>query len=104
VGSWGTQVGGLQFKAGQFSAYYTGGNYYTIQDFTTHQWYHVKIEYNITAKTYQVYIDGVLATGVYNGVNYTTFPMHPTVSPAQLMLVAGNGGTVKVFYDDVKMY
>ncbi len=104
IGPWGTFVGGLQFKDGKFSAFYSGGNIYEITAFTPQQWYHVKIVYDNPAKTYQIYIDGALASGTYDGTSYTTFPMHPSVSPAQVALGAGYFTTAKVFFDDVKMY
>jgi hypothetical protein len=104
VGTWGTEVGGIYFSSGKFYVRYVSGNIYDLGSFTAKQWYHVKIVYNLTAKTYQVYIDGVLREGNYGGNTYTTFPMHPTVSPREWMLTAGNGGTVKVFFDDIKMY
>jgi len=103
-GDWGTQVGGLQFRDGKFYAYYRDGHYYEISTFTPQEWYHVKISYNQSAKTYKIYINGTEVSGTYDGTRYYTFPMHPSIEPKQIMLTAGNGGTVKVFYDDVLMY
>ncbi len=102
--TWGILVGGLVYKDGKYYAYYDGGNFYEISNFIPQQWYHIQIIYNNTAKTYQIYIDENLVSGSYGGISYSEFPMHPTVNPVQVTLAAGNGATVKVFYDDVKMY
>lgn len=104
VGSWGTRTSRLTFYGGNIVATYSSGNIYTIQPFNANQWYHIKLEHNLINKTYKVYIDGVLATGTYNGNSTTEFPMHPTVTSRDIMLMAGNSGTVKMFFDDIKVY
>ena len=106
IGTWGTQLGGLSFYDGKFSAYYAGGPRYEIAPFEAHRWYHVRIDYNISARNYRIFIDGEQVSGTLGSRTVSVFPMHPATPyiPRQLMLTAGNGGTVKVFYDNVKAY
>jgi hypothetical protein len=71
--------------------------------FEAEKWYHVKIAADSESKQFQVHIDGQLMTGTYNSDAATRFPMHATVPPKQAILSAGNGGTVKMWFDDVRV-
>ena len=62
------------------------------------------ISYNINTKKAKVYIDGNLMTGIYNSQDYTEFDLEPTVTPIHLQLLAGNAGTARAMFDDVKVY
>lgn len=104
VGSWGTRPSRIEFNGGNIYAAYTGGNPYLLQAFTQGEWYHVLIENDFLAKTYQVYINGKLANGTFNGNTVDVFPMHPTVIPDNIALCAGNATTTTVYFDDVKVY
>jgi len=104
VGDWGTRVGGLDYRDGHFYAYYNDGDSYDLGAFTPQRWYEVRIDYDLQARTYRIHIDGTLMEGTLEGNTTDTFPMHPSVDPLQLMLTAGNGDRVKVFYDDVRLY
>lgn len=104
VGSWGTRPSRIEFNGGNIYAAYTGGNPYLLQPFTPGEWYHVLIENDFIAKTYQVFINGKLVNGTFNGNTVNAFPMHPTVIPDNIALCAGNATTTTVYFDDVKVY
>ncbi|HHY30319.1 MAG TPA: LPXTG cell wall anchor domain-containing protein [Syntrophaceticus sp.] len=95
VGTWGTRVSGVLFENGNITALQNGNDNSKINlgQYTINNWYHVKMENNMTAKTYTVYIDG---TKVGSDIN-----MHQTVSPTHLDLTAGNIGTNEIYFDNV---
>jgi LPXTG-motif cell wall-anchored protein/uncharacterized repeat protein (TIGR02543 family) len=95
VGTWGTRVSGVLFENGNITALQNGNDNSKINlgQYTINNWYHVKMEHNMTAKTYTVYIDG---TKVGSDIN-----MHQTVSPTHLDLTAGNIGTNEIYFDNV---
>ena len=43
-------------------------------------------------------------TGIYNSQDYTEFDLEPTVTPIHLQLLAGNAGTARAMFDDIKVY
>lgn len=43
-------------------------------------------------------------TGIYNSQNYTEFDLEPTTTPIHLQLLAGNAGTARAMFDDIKVY
>jgi len=102
--TWGTSCYRVEFNNGKIIANYSGGNSYEIQSYNVDQWYHIKIKANLTTKIYQVYIDGIQVTGTYNSTTTSNFPAHPTTVPTDVLLTAGNAGTVKIWFDDVKLY
>src|SRR5665648_170344 len=104
IGSWGTRTSRLEFFGGRIRATYTGGALYDIQSYNPGEWYHIKMEHDLVLKVYSVYINGVKVNGTSGTTTSDIFPMHPTVNSKEVMLLAGNGGTVKLFFDEVKMY
>ncbi len=107
VGTWGTRTSRLQFFGGKISAtYYSGsqGPVYIIQDYVPGTWYHVKMAHNLTARTYKVFIDGVQVSGTDGSTTVSEFPMAQTVESIHVMLAAGNSGTTKMFFDDIRLY
>lgn len=104
VGTWGTRTSRLEFFNGRITATYSGGDRYDIQAFTPGTWYHIRMEHDLAARNYSVYINGTRVSGTSGAVTTDVFPMHPTVTSRQFLLFAGNSGTTKVFFDDLKMY
>jgi len=108
-GSWGTRVSRLEFcETGNIymTSYYNGyGPRYLLNlQYQTNQWYHIKIEHNLTTRKAKVFIDGNQLTGTINSVVYSEFDLQPTINPIQLQLLAGNAGTARAMFDDVKVY
>lgn len=104
VGTWGTRASRLEFFNGRIKVTHTGGASYDIQAFTPGTWYHIRMEHDLTARNYSVYINGTRVSGTSGAVTTDVFPMHPTVTSRQFLLFAGNSGTTKVFFDDLRMY
>lgn len=105
VGAWGSRTSRLLFKDGKISAtYQPDGSEYIIRNYIAGEWYHIRMLHDLTGKKYKVYINDTLATG-NNGVEVVTeFPMHPTIETINIMLCAGNNGTTKMTFDDIKLY
>lgn len=104
IGTWGTRTSILQFYGGSISAAYSGGLGYNIQNYTPGIWYHIKLEHNLLARTFKVYIDDIQVSGTNGSSTISEFPMHPSVNSVLAFLMAGNSGTTKMFFDDVKVY
>lgn len=109
IGTWGTRVSRLEFtgptSSRRIDITSTNGTTYQIMlNYQPNTWYHVKIEHNLTTRKAKVYIDGNLMTGVYNAQNYTEFDLAPTITPIHLQFLAGNAGTARAMFDDVKVY
>ena len=104
VGTWGTRTSRLEFFNGRITVTYSGGARYDIQAFTPGTWYHIRMVHDLLARNYSVYINGNRVSGTTGTVTTDVFPMHPTVSSRQFLLFAGNSGTTKVFFDDLRMY
>lgn len=103
--TWGARISRLQFYGGRISTiYYPNGSTYDIQPYTAGEWYHIRMEHNLVARVYSVYINGNKVTGTSGGVTTDLFPMHPSIFPTQFGIFAGNSGTTKVFFDDLKMF
>lgn len=101
--SWGARTSRIDFSNGRIRATCTGGATYDIQPFTPGVWYHVRVEHNMVARVYSVYIDGQKVSGNSGSTTTDVFPMHPAVSQ-DFFLCAGNATTTRVYFDDVKMY
>ncbi|MGE0021073.1 MAG: PKD domain-containing protein [Draconibacterium sp.] len=105
IGIWGTRTSRLQFYNGRINVtYYPGGLTYDIQSYTPGVWYHIRMEHDLVAKVYSVFINGEKVSGTSGNITTDEFPMHPTIESRQFLLFAGNSGTTKVFFDDLKMY
>ena len=104
VGSWGTRTSNVQFVGNRISTQYQDGLVYDIQSYTPGIWYHFKLEHDLTAKTYKVYINGNQVSGTNGSNTISIFPMHPNVASLHVILLAGNSGVVKMLWDDVKVY
>lgn len=111
--SWGAKVSTIEFTATNgtreivmtsFVNNNYGPRYLLISNYQTNTWYHLKIEHNLTTKKAKVYINGNLASGFYNGQNYTEFDIAPSLTPVHLQLFAGNAGMARAMFDDVKVY
>ncbi len=99
VGSWGTRISSVWFEGDGTIVAVRNGNdddRVVIGSYTVGSWYRVTLDNNITAKTYDVYIDGFLAA--------SDIPMHPSVAPAELSLIAHNVGFSTAYFDNVGMY
>ena len=101
--SWGARTSRIDFSNGRIRATCTGGAIYDIQPFTPGEWYHVRVEHDMVARVYSVYIDGQKVSGSSGSNTTDVFPMHPAVSQ-DFFLCAGNATTTRVYFDDVKMY
>lgn len=104
AGTWGTLSATVDFRNGRIVASCTGGVAYDIMPFSAGEWYHIKIVADNVSKTFQVHINGLLVQGSYSTTTTARFPMHATVVPTQAIVSAGNGGTVKMWFDDVRLY
>lgn len=108
-GSWGTRVSRLEFcEAGNIymTSYYNayGPRYLLNLQYQTNQWYFVKIEHNLTTRKAKVFINGVQLTGTISSEVYSEFDIEATITPIQLQLLAGNAGTARAMFDDIKVY
>jgi hypothetical protein len=109
VGSWGTRVSRLEFSEQgniYMTSYYNGfGPRYLLSlQYQTNQWYHVKIEHNLITRKAKVFIDGIQLTGTIDDESFSEFNLQTTISPIHLQLLAGNAGTARAMFDDVKVY
>lgn len=106
VGSWGAFWGRVEFFEGNLITYnYTGnsggyGTIYVLQPALSDTWYHVKIDMDVAAETYKVYINGEQAGSSQDGQTITEFPILTGLS-ANSAIVYGNS---LVYFDDIKMY
>ena len=109
TGTWGTRVSRLEFMNNGriYMTYYAGSSgprYLLSVPYQANQWYHVKIEHNLTTKKAKVYIDGEQVTGSLNGLGYYEFDLQSSITPTQLILMAVNAGNTRAIFDDVKVY
>ncbi|MGZ0017825.1 LamG-like jellyroll fold domain-containing protein [Yeosuana sp. AK3] len=106
VGTWGALPARIEFYNGNLITYYHTGNsggygtQYVLQTASSNTWYHAKIETNIGAGTYKVYINGELASSNTTGTTVTEFPFLTSVSPTSVELY----GNSMVYFDDIKLY
>ncbi|MDD3816153.1 MAG: LamG domain-containing protein, partial [Desulfocapsaceae bacterium] len=98
TGTWGTRISAVLFENGKILALQNGddGSKIELGTYTVDQWYKVTLEHDISARTYNVYINGTQVG--------TAIPMHPTLAPTQLHLTAGNTGTNEIYYENVGIY
>ena len=99
VGPWGTRISSVWFEGdGTIIAIQNGNDSdrVVIGDYTIGNWYRVTLDNDLTAKTYDVYINGVLAS--------SDIPMNPTVTPTVLSLIAHNVSTSMAYFDQVGIY
>ncbi|MBU4029984.1 MAG: LamG domain-containing protein [Proteobacteria bacterium] len=97
-GSWGTRISAVLFENGKILALQDGddGSKIELGTYTDDHWYKVTLEHDISARTYNVYINGSQVG--------TAISMHPTLAPTQLHLTAGNTGTNEIYYENVGIY
>ena len=100
IGSWGTGFGGVSFN--------NDGNIYAVQSYSdvsknillmpysAQTWYLVKTVVDLTARTFTVYINGVLR-GSSNQIMDSGMPTGISIN-------AGHGNNPTVWYDNVTLY
>jgi len=100
AGTWGTAIAEVKFSGGNIQGlYYTGATagWQILGTYTVSNWYRVTMQHNISAKTYNIYIDDVLLA--------ENLAMHPTLAFTHLDLVAGNSTTyTEMYFDDLAFY
>lgn len=99
IGSWGTAYGYVGFNSdGYVYAYqsYDGSNNITLMQYLPQTWYLVKTVYNLSARTFDVYINGVLLRSGNQIMDSGT--------PTGVLLSANHGDNPTVWFDDVKVY
>ena len=102
VGTWGSYLGGVQYKNGAFIATnYKGstGPIYSFDNLEPNNWYTVRLEFDFETLTYKVLLDGVQQIGINGGVEYEEFPILEDVEPLSIELSSNS----KMLYDDVKL-
>jgi len=106
AGTWGTFLARLEFYNGNIITYHfegysqVFGTQYVLQPATSNTWYHFKIEANISAGTYKVFINGIQASSSMDGTTIKEFPFLKTVAPSSIELY----GNSVIYFDDVKLY
>lgn len=99
VGSWGTRISSVWFEGDGTIVAVRGGNdddRIVIGTYTVGKWYRVTLDSDMTAKTYNVYLNGVLAA--------SDIPMNPSCAPTTLSLIAHNITTSTAYFDNVGIY
>lgn len=99
VGPWGTRISSVWFEGdGTIVAVQKGddNDRISIGTYNVGQWYRVTLDNDMIAKTYDVYVDGVLMA--------SNIPMHPTVTPTALSIYAHNVTFSVAYYDNVGIY
>lgn len=109
VGSWGTDVARIAFNGGNITYFNRQGstysNIFNLQTYQINEWYHIKMNIDLTTKTTTIFINNQqVSADDGTGNIISDFPIHSTVNPTEVSLIAGNDGTSKMFFDDVKMY
>ena len=109
VGSWGTDVARIVFNGGNITYFNRQGssysNIFNLQTYQINEWYHVKMNIDLTTKTTTIFINNQqISADDGTGNMISDFPIHSTVNPTEVSLIAGNDGTSKMFFDDVSMY
>ncbi len=98
-GTWGTRISSVWFEGDGTIVAVRNGNdddRVVIGSYTVGNWYRVTLDNNVTDKTYDVYIDGALTA--------SDIPMHPSLTPTELSLIAHNVGFSAAYFDNVGMY
>jgi hypothetical protein len=109
VGDWGTRVSRIEFcESGNIymTSYYNayGPRYLLSVPYDTKKWYHIRLDHNLTTRKVKVFINGEQVTGVLNDQTFSEFNLQETITPLQIQLLAGNAGTARAMFDDVKVY
>ncbi len=102
--SWGARTSRISFENNRIVAGATGELAYDIQAYTPGEWYHIRMEHNMVAKTYSVYINGQKVSGKNGATTTDVFPMFAAAPSQHFFLCAGNATTTRVYFDDIKMY
>ena len=108
-GSWGTRVSRLEFcETGNIyiTSYYNayGPRYLLSLPYETKKWYHIRLDHNLTTRKVKVFINGEQISGFLNDQTFSEFDIEATITPIQMQLLAGNAGTARAMFDDVKVY
>jgi hypothetical protein len=99
IGTWGSSFGKVSFNcdgkiyAGQST--YDQGQDVLLMPYDAGKWYEVKLNVDLTARVFDVYIDGVLLA---SGLQIMDSGM-----PTNIDLGAGHGGNPTVWFDDAKV-
>ncbi|HOF16155.1 MAG TPA: T9SS type A sorting domain-containing protein [Bacteroidales bacterium] len=105
AGSWGTYLVSVAFNNGNIIYDNTMSSTYVLQPYVINQWYHIKMINDFGNMTCKMFIDGQQMS--YNdgsGNIIFDFPISNAATPRDITLFAGNASTVKIYFDDVKMY
>jgi hypothetical protein len=98
VGTWGTAYGAIFFKSDGmlYAAPENGlnGNV-ALVPYVAGRWYHVLVNADLTARSFDVFIDGVLAA--------SDIPIVDTGMPKGVEVTTGHGANPVVWFDDVKV-
>jgi len=105
AGTWGTYLASVAFDNGNFIYGNTTSSNYILQPYVINQWYHVKMINDFGNMTCKVFIDGQqMSYDDGSGNTVFDFPISSTATPRDITLSAGIASTVKIYFDDVKMY
>jgi hypothetical protein len=100
-GTWGRSYGGVKFDEDGFI--YAIRNYYDesldlkLMAYSPQKWYNIKTQVNLSAKTMNIYIDGVLYAS-----NARIYDLDYSL-PTGIQLSAGHGNTPIIWFDDVSV-
>jgi len=99
LNTWGTGYGGVDFncdgKVYAMRDHYDRSKDIFLMSYNAVKWYHVEVVADLTLKTFDVYIDGVL---LKSGLE-----MLDAGSPKGIKVVAGHGSNPTAWFDDVKV-
>ncbi len=99
VGDWGTRISSIWFEDdGTITAVRNGNDSdrIVIGYYTVGEWYRITLDNDLSARTYDVYINGKIAR--------SDIPMHPTLSPTVMSLIAHNYTFSTAYFDNVGSY
>lgn len=99
--SGGTQrYSAVVFYGGRIQAVRNGnfGSRTDMQAYSLNQWYRITMVHDLSARTYDVYIDENLTPAAVD------VPAHVSLTPSTLKVLAGNVGTNTVNFDEVGYY
>ena len=99
LGTWGTGFGEVMFKCDgnvyAVQAHYDRSKDVLLTSYNAGTWYRVKLDVDLTARSFDVYIDGVLSG---SGMKILDSGM-----PTGVSVVAGHGGNPTVWFDYVNV-
>jgi hypothetical protein len=97
IGAWGTAFGSISFncdgKIYAIQSNYDRGQDILLMSYNPGTWYHVKLDVNLTDKTFDVYIDGVLLNSELQIID--------SGMPTGVNLDSAHGENPTVWFDDV---